>query len=405
MSQCTLNGIGIFEGRITFPRIGVWHADLSISSSVNPSGSAQLVIGSQTWSGFFSLQSGLDLNGRQRVRVVGGKGSIGNTVQAKGYNGILALIPLQDTMNDAGEALSPTSDTGVTNQPLSSWIRFQSPGSAALQSLLQAIPNNPSWRVIPDGTIWVGFETWPVVTLVNTGYRHSDPSNTSLVIGSFDPDIRPGQILQINTPLAGQQLLRISTVTHLVSGSEIQTLLRYENSDTTSETDRSKSSLTKFIRKVMGSFLVTKIDYLASYTCKVVSQNSDGTLELIPDDVRLSPMSNVPIYYGIPGVVSKVNPGSRCLVAFAGGDPRGKMVTGWPASSVSEMTLQATETNLSTGIGSTINIGSIDPSSAINIGGATALVARMGDQVIGTAGPFPLAAMIGPPITNTNTKA
>lgn len=229
MNQCTLNNLNIFDGVITFPRIGVWHADLSVSTGIDPSGSATLVLGSQTWVGSYSLQSGLDLLNRQRVRVVGGAGKISNQVLAKSYNAIQARIPLQDAIQDSGEAISPVCDPTVLSIPLRGWVRFQTSGSFALRAILSAIPNNPSWRVVSDGTIWVGYETWPVVTLNDTGYLHSDPASATILIGSFDPDISPGEVLHVAIPNQPIQDLKVSSIVHTIEDGKIRSLIRYEN--------------------------------------------------------------------------------------------------------------------------------------------------------------------------------
>jgi hypothetical protein len=164
--------------------------------------------------------------------------------------------------------------------------------------------------------------------------------------------------------------------------------------------DRKLSGLTKFIRKVMGSFLITQVDYLAAYKCKVVFQNGDGTLELQPDDPRIPPLSNVPIFYGIPGVTATIKAGSRVLLEFANGDPSNRIATVWEKSSVSELVLTADTVTVNA---TTVTVGS--GSSSVSLGAAGALVAREGDQVIGTAGPYPIIAQIGPPTGNTQVKA
>lgn len=104
-----------------------------------------------------------------------------------------------------------------------------------------------------------------------------------------------------------------------------------------SETDRVKSGLFKVIQKLLTMFIVNSIDHLASYQCKVISQNSDGTLELRPDDSRLPPYSKVPIRYGVPKVSATVNAGARILLEFAGGNPQRPIATLWELDSISTL--------------------------------------------------------------------
>lgn len=87
--------------------------------------------------------------------------------------------------------------------------------------------------------------------------------------------------------------------------------------------DRIKGALASFVRG-----LFPQIDYLARYPARVVGQNADGTLELVPDDARLPGLSGVPIRIGIPGVTVKVTAG-RVLLGFAGGDPSKPVAELW----------------------------------------------------------------------------
>jgi hypothetical protein len=72
-----------------------------------------------------------------------------------------------------------------------------------------------------------------------------------------------------------------------------------------------------------------RMDFLAFYPCKVVTQRADGTLDLQPEDARLPSMSQVPIRLGIPGVAVKVLAGSRVLLGFEGGDQRRPVASLW----------------------------------------------------------------------------
>lgn len=102
--------------------------------------------------------------------------------------------------------------------------------------------------------------------------------------------------------------------------------------------DRLKRGLTGFVRSLVGNDIIgPHVDYLAAYPCKVVTQNADGTLELQPDDVRLPPMSRVPIKYGIPGVTATVQNGGRALVEFSGANPQYPFATIWESASLNTL--------------------------------------------------------------------
>lgn len=81
--------------------------------------------------------------------------------------------------------------------------------------------------------------------------------------------------------------------------------------------DRLKRALGQFVKTVMA-----RVDYLALYQCKVVSQNSDGSLELQPlAPTKLASFSHVPIRYGLPGATITVNAGAQVLLGWFNGDP------------------------------------------------------------------------------------
>lgn len=80
------------------------------------------------------------------------------------------------------------------------------------------------------------------------------------------------------------------------------------------------SALKEVFQKVIDG--LRPLDYYAFYECVVVKQTGD-TLDLRPDDPRLSRegLTDVEIRYGIPGVRAKIQPGTRCLLGFKGGNP------------------------------------------------------------------------------------
>ena len=93
--------------------------------------------------------------------------------------------------------------------------------------------------------------------------------------------------------------------------------------------------------KAIVHAMFPRIDYLALYPARVVSQNADGTLELKPDDTRVPGLSQVPIRYGIPGVRVKVAAGARVLAGFAGGDPSQPVAELWESGTVTDLFISA----------------------------------------------------------------
>ena len=97
-----------------------------------------------------------------------------------------------------------------------------------------------------------------------------------------------------------------------------------------------KAWLLTIIRAVMGHAM-----YLGQYPARIVTQRENGTLDVIPDDQRMPPMTEVPIRYGVPGIAVKVDSG-RVLVSFENGDPRYPVATLWDGGVVRELKITAT---------------------------------------------------------------
>lgn len=118
--------------------------------------------------------------------------------------------------------------------------------------------------------------------------------------------------------------------------------------------DRTLANIARLVRQFVGNEIVgPRVDYLAAYPCVAVTQNSDGTLELQPDDKRLPPVT-APIRIGVPGVTVTVANNARVLLQWTGGDPTKPVATLWESASVTAITVTATTVNVN---GGTVNIG------------------------------------------------
>lgn len=114
---------------------------------------------------------------------------------------------------------------------------------------------------------------------------------------------------------------------------------------------------------------VAKLDYMATYPAKVLSQSGQA-VDVEPDDARLPKMTNLPIRHGLPGVEVKVAAGARILVGFAGGNPKKPEAYLWESGSLQELTITAS---------TKVVVNS--PSAEICGPGALG-VARIGDSVV-----------------------
>ena len=85
--------------------------------------------------------------------------------------------------------------------------------------------------------------------------------------------------------------------------------------------------------------------YLTLYSATVVRQAADGTLDLLPDDIRLqsSGLQGVPIRHGLPGVTVTVPANERVLLGFDSGDPARPYAALWHAGQVTSVQVGGSE--------------------------------------------------------------
>lgn len=84
-------------------------------------------------------------------------------------------------------------------------------------------------------------------------------------------------------------------------------------------------SLESFVRRVLGDYRFERV-YPAT-----VERYSSGAVDVIPDDesIRGLGMQKLTVRVGVPSASVSVEPGARCLVAFAEGDQRRPYVCAW----------------------------------------------------------------------------
>jgi hypothetical protein len=213
----------VTEGMLHLPRLGVWHADLTLiapgSSASNTvlKGKAAVTLAGITYSGTFGL-NGPTQRDTIRARINGGAGGLGTVLPPNGYRATTLKLVISDILNGAGEALSPTADPAVLATNLPYWARLQQPAGLALQSALQI--TGSSWRILADGTVWFGTETYPLATQTDFVAIRFEPELARYEFGSYQPSILPG------TTFKGQ---KVSAVVHYVHPDSLSSQLFYES--------------------------------------------------------------------------------------------------------------------------------------------------------------------------------
>jgi hypothetical protein len=222
MALANVNGADVLVGRIYLPRVGVWHADLALDTedTSNLTGAVTLDIGG----GQLTLVGTAYRVGAAfhtvTIRMLGGAGGLSTVIPPKYYQGVPLSLPLQDILTAAGETLSPTTDPVALQTLLMQWTRLQGKASDCLDALIESASNSDEigWRVLPDGTVFVGPETWPPVT-IDYDLLSDDENLACAELGVETPTLIPG------TLLAGRQ---VSFVEHAIEPKRTRTIVWFE---------------------------------------------------------------------------------------------------------------------------------------------------------------------------------
>jgi hypothetical protein len=314
--MASANGQPLLSGTIKLQETGKWTADLEIDTALEgdeedafPVGeNGRVAIRIEHNGAVFActVESGDRRGERFQCRVVGGAGGLETKLSAKSYLsqvGITLGQLIGDVLKDAGETLSATVTDATKNRKLPRWTRAEGTAERALAALTKATEQN--WRVLPDGTVWVGVDTFPEAD-IDAVVIDTNPTNGTLELAAGEEDDSPGPLLlEPGTTYNGSRILEVR---HELGAAKFRTFAR-------------ASTLKRVLDRILEG-KQQEIDYSRVYGAEVVGQNEDGTLELRPDTdlVKGGGLSKVPVLLGVPGSV-QVPAGARCTVLWEGGDP------------------------------------------------------------------------------------
>jgi hypothetical protein len=253
------------------------------------------------------------------VRIVGGAGGLGNVATARAFAqpGVFVRDVVNALMADSGETLSPTADQGFLSLSLGGWFITPRPVGQCIQTLVDIVNRQQgtayNWRVLADGTVWFGQESWPSASGTFDILRQR-PEDAAWELGVESPFVMPGTTLDA----VGQ----VGRVEHYVSKNRIrQRVWSYISGE-----DRGLPGAIRAIVKQQTA----GVDYLGLYEATVISQSADGsTLDVQPIDTRFAGSQRLENRWGIPGFSAQVVPGATVIMAFKSGDPSQAFVHSW----------------------------------------------------------------------------
>lgn len=187
------DNFAVLGGTLASPRIGAWYADLVIDRQQALSGKVEIKIGATTLVG--TVSRGSLHAGVMRARIVAGVDGLRKTAKAKHYTNPSVRNVLSALSRDSGETISSTADSSILETAFAHWTTLAHATGFALRILLDAVGSDVSWRHLPDGTIWIGRETWPASGIKNFVEISETPEQAVLELGLEEPVLMAGKTI------------------------------------------------------------------------------------------------------------------------------------------------------------------------------------------------------------------
>lgn len=187
----------MLHGRILLHSRGAWFSSLVLDTPTLPSGWVTIAAaGGFTLKGTVISDSGVFLDA-SHVSIVGGAGGLSKVMPPSAYENAQLRDPLDAVMRASGESLSSTISASILGAFLSKWTIVASTAARAIDELCgaasSALGRAITWRVLSDGTVWLGEESWPSEMLpAGSDILEQFPSEGRAVIGAETPSLLPG---------------------------------------------------------------------------------------------------------------------------------------------------------------------------------------------------------------------
>lgn len=296
------------------PLNGAWSAEMAVASDLSYAVGDQVtltvldldLVGRVVRSGTFA--------DRLSVRLTGGATDWSQPVEVKHYRN----TTVDRVIGDLGLTLAAPIGTA-----LPFWTRAPGTVGMSIQTLAQYLARN--WRVQPDGRVFMAEETPAEVEDPDAVELGRDPARGLVQLAPERATVLPGGIYQQDT---------IGDVVYNLSPDGVRCVYYTDGRKTL------RGSLERLVR-----WLTRDTIYLTLYSAKVIRQAADGTLDLLPDDLRLQSagLQGVPIRHGLPGVTVEVPAGETVLLGFDSGDPARPYAALWHEGQVTKVRVGGTE--------------------------------------------------------------
>lgn len=197
MALVTCAGTDALRLRVHMPQRRAWWAWVDLDTATAPSGQVTIACdGGISLTGTVKQPSGVFLDST-RARVVGGAGGLEGMTSPAAYENAQLRDPLNAILGAAGETLSSSVSTSITSVLLSKWTITATYVAHAIDELCYAasaaLGQTILWRVLNDGTVWLGAEAWTTQKMPDgADVLEQYPAEGRYVIGATTPFLLPG---------------------------------------------------------------------------------------------------------------------------------------------------------------------------------------------------------------------
>ncbi len=209
----TLAAAPVLEARVQLPRVGAWSLTARLEAATAPTGAVVFSGGGLELSG--TVVRARAWRGGVEALVVGGAGGLAQALEPKDFRNASVKVVLQDTLEAAGEALSSSSDAGTLAASLLAWVRVAGSAGATLAQLAELKAS--AWRVLADGKVWFGPESWPELS-TPAEILEAEPARGRELVWTERLTLRPGVTFRSR---------KVERVEHLLEPRRIRSLVVY----------------------------------------------------------------------------------------------------------------------------------------------------------------------------------
>lgn len=216
MALLAIDSRPVLAAVVRLPARGVWTASLDVDTDTAPSGRVTIACdGADPLVG--TVIEGAMVGRVARVLVVGGAGGLRATLEPLAFqSGSLGDV-LAATLREAGETLSATSDT-LSTRAMIRWHRQRGAAALAVGSL--AASAGMTWRVLRDGTVWLGTDAFEAAPDGDRSVVGRDPLLGLWTWAADALDVVPGELVRLGDD-AGGTFVRVGEIVYTLDGERL----------------------------------------------------------------------------------------------------------------------------------------------------------------------------------------